>query len=70
MITGCYSLDLYCDNEAGDHAWGSFPKQFTAELGSTCRNDARAKGWMMDTRRSRAICPKCAKAGVTFNSLK
>lgn len=59
---GCYTLDLYCDESGFTgrddvHAWGEFPHQFTAELGTRCRERARKAGWLI--RGSKAWCPKC-----------
>jgi hypothetical protein len=65
---GCYSLDLYCDNAKpplpgqatdGVHAWDEFPHQFTDELGSVCRAEARKAGWIIRMDGS-CICPKCS----------
>lgn len=64
-IVGCYSLDLYCDN-GGDqaHDWKvSFPHQFTGETASTCRKQARERGWKLDLVNYKAYCPRCVKAG-------
>ena len=60
MIVGGYTLDLYCDREACQHRndanWN--PRQYTAELGSRCRSDARRDGWLL-TRDGKAYCPNC-----------
>ena len=71
MIVGGYSLDLYCENylhnaptfpdEAG-HSFSEFPHQYTDELGSVCRRNARRAGWLL-TRSGKAYCPKCTKRG-------
>ena len=72
MMVGCYSLDLYCDNEATrwadgsdehGHAFGSFPWQYTDETGSACRARARAAGWKINIKTGAALCPQCAKKG-------
>jgi len=68
MIAGCYSLHLYCDNydyasvTRGGHEFEEFPHEFTAELGSTCRADARKLGWKFNIRKGEATCPKCNAA--------
>jgi hypothetical protein len=62
---GCYTLDLYCDNEnaenCGDgiHGYKEFPITFTHEKGSVCRSMARKDGWILGKDGS-AICPKCS----------
>lgn len=70
MLAGCYSLDLYCDNEdaktvnhdakaqRGEHRFNEFPSQYTAETGGECRRDARRAGWLF-TRDGRHYCPRC-----------
>jgi hypothetical protein len=62
---GIYGLDLYCDNRPnnlaapdGIHRYNEFPHQFTAELGSDCRAQAREAGWRLKPD-GRAMCPKC-----------
>lgn len=70
MIAGCYSLDLYCDNdspssvERGEHVYREFPHQYTAEHGSKCRSLARKAGWKLDIKNGLAICPKCVARGI------
>jgi hypothetical protein len=67
MIMGCYSLHLYCDNYSqssvgrGEHAFLEFPHEFTAELGSTCRKEAKEMGWTFNRQKDIAVCPKCNK---------
>lgn len=71
MIAGGYALDLYCDSpkpwtasktnsliDAYGHRYNEFPHQYTAELGSQCRADAKKDGWKF-TRDGRVLCPKC-----------
>lgn len=67
MQVGCYSLDLYCDNEgAHPHNYrngnnledGQFPSQYTAETASSCRRQARKVGWKLGKK---DLCPRCAK---------
>lgn len=59
MIVGCYSLDLYCDNEAGPHKYDEFPAVYTAQTGSKCRRLARKDGWKLDINGGKAACPRC-----------
>jgi hypothetical protein len=56
---GCYSLDLYCDNKSSAHGWNEFPHQYTDEIGSVCRSDARKDGWVIN-RNGSSVCPKCS----------
>lgn len=56
---GCYTLDCYCDRKSGAHCYGEFPHQFTAETGTSCRKQARKKGWRLDYRNDVFLCPKC-----------
>ena len=62
MIVGCYTLDLYCDNEgASCHEFDEFPHSYGAEFGSQCRAEARRDGWKLHN--GQAICPKCNRKG-------
>ncbi len=58
MIAGCYTLDLYCDEESPDHVYDEFPHQYTHEFGSTCRRKARKDGWHIS--KDLQLCPKCS----------
>jgi hypothetical protein len=67
MRVGAYTLDLYCDNnhvnstgiDDGKHEWGKeFPCQIVDELGSSCRKQARARGWLLG--KEKTLCPKCS----------
>jgi DNA-directed RNA polymerase subunit RPC12/RpoP len=60
MIVGCYSLDLYCDKPNDAHEYKEFPHEFNEEHGSTCRAEARKKGWVLNVKDGTAICPKCS----------
>ena len=67
MIAGGYELHLYCDNARTTngqpdivHRFNEFPHQYTHELGSVCRRNARADGWRLMPD-GRALCPKCRK---------
>ena len=61
MIAGCYVLDLYCDDEKA-HPLGDNMETFTAELGSTARQQARRAGWTgVGFGRIKQLCPKCSK---------
>jgi len=57
---GCYSLDLYCDRKSDEHGWNEFPHQYTDEVGSRCRAEARKAGWIIK-RDGSSICPKCSR---------
>jgi hypothetical protein len=65
-IIGCYTLELYCDNQPDRqkpdaiHGYEEFPKQYCNEFGSRCRAMARKDGWKL-TKDGGSICPKCAK---------
>jgi hypothetical protein len=81
MIVAGYALDLYCDNYLASrkfdnnlidefgHRWDAFPVQYTGELGSKCRKQARKAGWLLNFQTGQALCPHCNKAGVTLKSL-
>jgi len=57
MMVGSYTLDLYCDNtECPSGRTG--PRQFVAELGATCRREARDAGWLIGP--DRVLCPSCS----------
>lgn len=61
MRVGCYTLDLYCDDDTGSqldtkHFDGSFA-QFTGHTESRCIKQARAKGWLLGER---DLCPLCS----------
>lgn len=70
MIVGCYSVDLYCDNEdrTGDKRckrrngplrYGS--DQYTGETEGECLRQARKEGWKFTRDRPRkAYCPACS----------
>ena len=60
MIVGCYTLDLYCDDETCKPKFKEFPKNFIAEYGSECRAQARRAGWKLNLRDGTAICPRCS----------
>lgn len=80
-----YTLDLYCGNiptdtivkyqarkiKPGEHYHQEFPHSYTGELGSTCRREARESGWKFSDKSGRrvAVCPRCAKNGVTIKQL-
>ena len=58
MYVGCYSLDLYCDQDNPAHAYKEFPKTYTSELGTKARSTAKKDGWIFH-RDSTMTCPKC-----------
>lgn len=59
MMSCCYALDLYCDNESDKHDFQEFPHQFIHEYGSACRTTAKRAGWLF-TKDGRHLCPKCS----------
>ncbi len=61
MIVGTYTLDLYCDTEGCDQPLAKLgqPDEFIAELGTTCRRQARQAGWTLK-RNGTAVCPQCS----------
>jgi len=63
MIVGCYTLDLYCENDGqypdGIHSYDEFPHTYSHENGSQCRSAARKDGWKLT--QGKAICPKCTR---------
>lgn len=63
MIVGGYTLDLYCDRESKAHEYKEFPHEYTAELGSVTRRNARRDGWVLNMKEGTAICPKCSGKG-------
>lgn len=83
MIVGGYTLDLYCDNpmEGGtrQERWehmgseeypGAGRATYThEESGAKARASAKAAGWILDMKNSRALCPACVKAGLVFSKL-
>ena len=58
MIVGCYSLDLYCDDPR-HLAWRDkhHPGSFGGHTFGQAVKEARAAGWLVNTRDGRAICP-------------
>lgn len=64
MIVGCYTLDLYCENDRqypdGTHDFYEFPHQYTGETHAECNRQARKQGWKL-TRDKKAFCPKCSR---------
>ena len=67
MIVGCYTLDLYCEEDGHPHEYNEFPHQYIHEFGSTCRRMARKDGWILDRQNCKAICPKCNPRRDTVN---
>ena len=70
MIVGCYSLHLYCDNmtptggqfyDIAGHRHDEFPHEFTNETRQGCFAQARARGWILNYRTDKSLCPKCSK---------
>lgn len=70
MIVVRYVMDLYCDGAEGcaerdchPVAGGlAVPLQVTGENRTECTAKAKKRGWKLDHRSDRALCPACAKA--------
>lgn len=63
MIVGCYSVDLYCDNEKCPFIDMANPDVFTGETETQCLGDARRAGWQITRGKPherKAYCPKCS----------
>lgn len=62
MMTGCYTLDLYCVNNGefpdGIHPFREFPHQYTGRTFSECKRRARIAGWRF-RRDGEVVCPIC-----------
>lgn len=65
MIVGCYSMDLYCDNDhktdgtAREYQLAK-PGQYTGHTEADCKRDARKEGWKFK-RNGKVYCPACPK---------
>lgn len=60
MIVGCYSLDLYCDNEkAHENEYPTLSFESTGRSRAQCLQAAKRAGWAVDIRKRTARCPKC-----------
>lgn len=69
MWAGCYSLDLYCENQdmrenhswpdAFGHAYRAFPVQLTGRTFTDTSRRARRLGWLIK-KDGTAVCPLCA----------
>lgn len=67
MIVGCYTMDLYCDEQGCKNATarhtsdgrGAPPGQFYGETAGECRRAARRAGWKLSRRdgQGHASCP-------------
>lgn len=61
MIVGCYTLDLYCENQDDPrHKWNAFPVQITGETFNGCAWKARKAGWMINRKTGICLCPLCS----------
>lgn len=71
MLTGYYTLRLYCERqpESGYVFDGhdcpraermEWAEEYTGRDAEECYEQARSHGWMLDVDRSRAWCPSCA----------
>lgn len=66
MIVGCYTLDVYCDNEdkcaakdlpIWDKNYLPWPCQYTGRNSRECLQAAKSAGWKI--KRDVAICAIC-----------
>lgn len=49
----------------GVHGWAEFPHTYTGETFGECAREARDRGWLINARTRKALCPKCSgKSGV------
>lgn len=65
MIVGCYSVDLYCDNEGNcPKSWSPETATYTGETEGECLRQARRHGWLITRAKHKgerkAYCPKCS----------
>lgn len=63
MIVGCYTLDLYCDNDVSDHCRNVFSETYVGETFAECIREARSKGWIINPKKNKALCPECSGKG-------
>ena len=62
---GCYTLDLYCDNQNDavlHDGYKEFPVEYCHEFGSKARMNARRDGWRIDKKNHITLCPSCNKS--------
>jgi hypothetical protein len=66
MIVGCYSLELYCENQPDRqkpdsvHGYEEFPSVYAAQRREDCERAARKDGWMINNKTGVCLCPKCS----------
>lgn len=64
MIVGCYSMDLYCDNEA----CAASNIGFTGRNRTQATREARQAGWSVkhatDEQTGVCFCPSCRKPDI------
>ena len=71
MIVGCYSLDLYCDNEdAHKGEYPTFSFESTGRSRAQCLRAAKRAGWAVDIRKRTVRCPKCKGKKLLIEAMK
>ena len=63
MIVGCYSLDLYCDNEKvhKDEYPGMKSIELQGRSRESCLRQARQVGWKINIQKWTCYCPQCKR---------
>lgn len=68
MMSSCFCMSLYCDNQKADycedmkiHSHEEFPHEFIGETRGECYKRARIQGWLIGINRH--LCPKCSGKG-------
>ena len=69
MIVGCYSLDLYCDNEDA-HIHEHYSFEATGRSRAQCLRAAKRAGWAVDSRKRTVRCPKCKGKKLLIGAMK
>ncbi len=69
MIVGCYSLDLYCDNEEAHfvepkrlQTTGYYDTPYFNSIGRSregCLRLSKKAGWSVNFKTRTALCPQC-----------
>lgn len=72
MIVSGYSVNLYCDGApdcpnrlGGINTYSGPAADFSDEERAQCYKDIRKAGWVLNRRVGTAVCPRCAKAGIS-----
>ena len=69
QYAGCYTLDLYCDQQRGAHTFADGSQgaprmsQYVGRNFHQCAKIARANGWRIHGDRT-ATCPECRKRSL------